>query len=97
MGCSEQDFILDLRCMVNCRSARGNGAPPFYQLVRGLYNESKDVTIDIQLLSEAKLCKRVKKSTVSTNRTLFELWDAYNNQRIPVSSLLSKAARAVKR
>ena len=93
--CLNSDLLLSASDLL--LSARGNGVSPFYRLISQLHNESGDVSIDRQLLSEGKVTKRVRWSTKTINRELFELLDAYISQTITVSTLLSKAARAVKR
>ena len=65
---------------------------PFFQLVELLFSEAQLVDLQIRLVSEKKLNRRVRKNCASINARLFDTWDAYTRQEITVRKLLRRCS-----
>ena len=65
---------------------------PLFQLVELLSSEAQLVDLQIRLVSEKKLNRRVRKNRASINARLFDTWDAYIRQEITVRKLLRRCS-----
>ena len=75
---------------LNRKAKKGN--LPFYLLIKLLYKETKAVPMHVKLVSEGKLRRYQRKSTLKTQGQLFSLWEQYTNKQISVSRLLKRCA-----
>ena len=67
--------------------------PPFYLLVRRLYEEAQLLPIQRKLVSEGKLSRYQRKQVRSNQAIMFNLWDEYTASSISASRLLNQCGR----
>ena len=76
---------------VNSRARRGR--LPLYLLIKLLHDESKFLTIQVQLLSEGKFKRYTRRQYAKVSDKLTELWNKYETRQISTSRLLCHCSR----
>ena len=61
---------------------------PFYLLIQVLYEKASDISLNVELLSNKKLQRRLRKKYVELNKKIFKLWKRYSRGDISTKKLL---------
>ena len=67
--------------------------PPFYLLVRRLYEEAQLLPIQRKLVSEGKVSRYQRTQVRSNQALLFNLWEQYTADSISTTILLNQCGR----
>ena len=76
---------------LNAKAKKGN--LPFYMLVQLLYNETKMINVNLQLISEHRLKRHQRYKYRKLQAEIFDAWDDYTEGEMTLSALLDKCGR----
>ncbi|XP_062586242.1 uncharacterized protein LOC134247857 [Saccostrea cucullata] len=68
------------------------GPVPFYSLIQELYRESKDIPLQLRLVTEGKLQRYQRKQSRHVQGKVFKFWNKYCEREISASRLLKECA-----
>ncbi|XP_033741960.1 uncharacterized protein LOC117328536 [Pecten maximus] len=68
--------------------------PPMYVLIRILQKEASLLPLHIQMVSEAKLMRRHREETKTTQAQLFSLWDQWEKDELTASQFLKLVGKS---
>ena len=69
---------------------------PFYQLVKVLFDESTLLPLQAQLVSDRKLTRHQRTSTIKQQKAIFTAWERYEDEDITATGLLKEIASVYK-